>query len=247
MAKPTLLLFDVDGTLTVPRLSQTPEMRAIVADLRKAGFFVGVVGGSDFKKQEEQLGLDVLEQFDYVFSENGLRAFKGTSEFHRQNLVKFLGNDNIKRVVKTALRLIADADIPVQRGTFVELRNGMFNISPIGRNCSQEERDEFEQYDHQHNIRKDMIKSMREALADLNLQFSIGGQISFDVFPAGWDKTYSLQFVTEEFGDIHFFGDKTYEGGNDFEIFEHHRTIGHSVKNFNETIAILQEMLNSQK
>lgn len=33
------------------------------------------------------------------------------------------------------------------RGTFIEFRSGMLNVSPIGRNCSQEERDEFEKYD----------------------------------------------------------------------------------------------------
>ena len=27
----------------------------------------------------------------------------------------------------------------------------------------------------------------------------------------GWDKTYCLRFVEEEFDDIHFFGDKTFE------------------------------------
>ncbi|KAL5214604.1 hypothetical protein ABZP36_003756, partial [Zizania latifolia] len=32
-------------------------------------------------------------------------------------------------------------------GTFVEFRSGMLNVSPIERNCSQEERDEFEKYD----------------------------------------------------------------------------------------------------
>lgn len=35
----------------------------------------------------------------------------------------------------------------ISRGTFIEFRNGMLNVSPIGRNCSQEERDEFEKYD----------------------------------------------------------------------------------------------------
>ncbi len=33
------------------------------------------------------------------------------------------------------------------RGTFIEFRMGMINVSPIGRNCSQEERVEFERYD----------------------------------------------------------------------------------------------------
>lgn len=30
------------------------------------------------------------------------------------------------------------------------------------------------------------------------------------VFPRGWDKTFCLQFVENEFSEIHFFGDKTY-------------------------------------
>ena len=29
--------------------------------------------------------------------------------------------------------------------------------------------------------------------------------------------------------EIHFFGDKTFEGGNDFEIFSSPRTIGHAI------------------
>lgn len=38
-------------------------------------------------------------------------------------------------------------------------------------------------------------------------------QISFDVFPEGWDKTYCLKHVKEysKFSVIHFFGDKTFE------------------------------------
>ena len=75
-----------------------------------------------------------------------------------------------------------------------------------------------------------MVEAMRKEFADLNLTYSIGGQISFDVFPQGWDKTYCLNFVkSEDFDEIHFFGDKTFEGGNDYEIFVDERTIGHTV------------------
>lgn len=33
------------------------------------------------------------------------------------------------------------------RGTFIEFRAGMLNISPIGRNCSREERNQYEVLD----------------------------------------------------------------------------------------------------
>lgn len=84
----------------------------------------------------------------------------------------------------------------------------MLNISPIGRNCSQQEREDFFEYDKTHKIRETMVKICREKFGHFGLQFSIGGQISFDVFPKGWDKTYCLQFL-QEYNNILFFGDRT--------------------------------------
>ena len=53
---------------------------------------------------------------------------------------------------------------------------------------------------------------MKKQFPDYPLTYSIGGQISFDVFPNGWDKTYALGRVADEqFDEIHFFGDKTYK------------------------------------
>ena len=76
----------------------------------------------------------------------------------------------------------------------------------------------------QHNIRPAMVAKMKEEFKDLDLTFSIGGQISFDVFPSGWDKTYSLRYLPDgDFDEVHFFGDKTHEGGNDYEIYKHER------------------------
>ncbi len=122
------------------------------------------------------------------------------------------------------------------RGTFIEFRSGMINISPIGRNCSKEERNAYEKHDlvsvafylycarksdplsvtcvyQANNVRKDMVLALQNKFAHLNLKYSIGGQISFDVFPQGWDKTYCLNHIAEgEYDEIHFFGDKTFEG-----------------------------------
>ena len=70
-----------------------------------------------------------------------------------QSLKKHLGEDKLKELINFVLHYIADLDIPIKRGTFIEFRNGMLNVSPIGRNCSQEERDEFEQFDLKTGIR----------------------------------------------------------------------------------------------
>ena len=48
-------------------------------------------------------------------------------------------------------------------------RNGMINISPVGRNASIQERIEFEQYDKTHQIRAKFVEVLREKFADFGL------------------------------------------------------------------------------
>ncbi|KAJ0395929.1 hypothetical protein P43SY_009334 [Pythium insidiosum] len=237
-----IALFDVDGTLTPARKTASPEVHARLKKLREQ-ITIGVVGGSDLVKQKEQLGDNVINEFDYSFSENGLVAYHKGQKIGETSLRDQYSNQQINRFVNYVLRYVADLDIPVKRGTFVEFRMGMINVSPIGRNCSQEERDEFEKYDHIHNIRKTFVEKLKQEFAEYNFTYSIGGQISFDVFPAGWDKTFCLRYLdAKDYDEIHFFGDKTHPGGNDFEIFTSDRTIGHSVKCPEDTLKLLDEL-----
>ena len=75
-------------------------------------------------------------------------------------------------------------------------------------------------------IRKEFVHVLQEKFADYGLTFSIGGQISFDVFPNGWDKTYALNHVQDEgFTEIHFFGDKTYKERQHSQRFLHVRSL----------------------
>ncbi|XP_012937793.1 uncharacterized protein LOC101864387 [Aplysia californica] len=96
------------------------------------------------------------------------------------------------------------------RGTFIEFRSSMINICPVGRSCSQEERNQFAQFDQENNIRQAFVDALRKEFPDSGLEFAIGGQISIDVFPIGWDKRYCLQYLEKDgIKTIHFFGDKT--------------------------------------
>ena len=55
------------------------------------------------------------------------------------------------------------------RGTFIEFRNGMINVSPVGRNASKNERDEFEAWDKTSGCRKQFVEVLRKEFADLGL------------------------------------------------------------------------------
>lgn len=138
---------------------------------------------------------------------------------------------------------MADLDIPVKRGTFVELRNAMVNVCPIGRSCTYEERLMFAEHDAKHNIRERMVQAYQKEFASYGLSFAIGGQISIDIFPTGWDKTFCLQHVAGEgFEEVHFFGDKTMLGGNDYEIYNHPSVYGHTVTSPEDTISQIKKL-----
>jgi len=253
--KDTICLFDVDGPLTHPRLPASQETLEILRALRQK-CAIGFVGGSNFSKQEEQIGkpagVPVTTLFDFCFSENGLTAFKLGQALPSASFIGWLGEDKYKELANFCLHYIADLDIPVKRGTFIEFRNGMINISPIGRNASTEERNAFEEYDKEAKVREKFVAELRKRFGHLGLNFAIGGQISFDVFPIGWDKTYCLRHLENEakkpngiaYKTIHFFGDKTYPGGNDYEIFTDERTTGHTVTDPEDTIRQLKELFD---
>ncbi|KAG0678549.1 Phosphomannomutase [Kluyveromyces marxianus] len=240
----TLVLFDVDGTLTPARLTISPEVKETLQKLRQK-VVIGFVGGSDLSKQLEQLGSDVLDQFDYAFSENGLTAYRLGKELASQSFIDWIGEEQYNKLAKFILQYLANIDLPKRRGTFLEFRNGMINVSPIGRNASTAERNEFEKFDKEHQIRAKFVEALKKEFPNLALTYSIGGQISFDVFPTGWDKTYCLRHVEKDgFEEIHFFGDKTAKGGNDYEIYVDDRTIGHSVTSPDDTVRILKELFD---
>lgn len=237
----TIILFDVDGTLSESRKTIKVNMDNTLNKLKNE-VDIAIVGGSNLDKQKEQLG-NSLYHFKYIFSENGLMSYKVMEDnilqnFHRMSIVEFLGEEKFKQLINECLRLMSEIIIPKKRGTFIEHRNGMINICPVGRSCTQEERDEFFEYDNEHKVREYMVNKLKQSCKDFNLSFSIGGQISIDIFPKGWDKTYALQFV-KGYDRILFFGDKTEIGGNDYEIFNSPLTESYHVDNPEMTIGYI--------
>ncbi|KAJ1678679.1 Phosphomannomutase 1 [Spiromyces aspiralis] len=169
----TICLFDVDDTLTPARSAMSSEMSEVLAALRKK-CVIGFVGGSNFSKQLEQLGPDTKNMFDFCFPENGISAFRLGVPLPDNSFLKFLGEDKYKKLVNFCLHYIADLDIPQKRGTFIEFRRGMINVSPIGRNCSREERNGFERFDLENGIRKKFIEALQKEFPDYGLKYSIG-------------------------------------------------------------------------
>lgn len=258
----TLILFDVDGTLAVPAQPAMLDVVLMLADLRKR-YAVGIVGAGDFKKQEMQLGgPDLSARLDFVFSENGVHAFRDGAEIHCKSIVEFLGVARWERFkagleavlaseaaeTERLLKAASPSAVLSERSTFLETRQCTVNVCPIGRvpALTKQERAAFEQADAEAGLRRRVVAKLTAEFGpatEYKLTFSIGGQIGIDVCPSGWDKTFCLRFVSdEEFKSVHFFGDKTHKGGGDYEIYEHPRTIGHAVTSAEDTLQQVREL-----
>ena len=132
--------------------------------------------------------------------------------------------------------------VPFKTGLFIEYRTGLINVCPAGRKMTLEQRKDFVEFNKEKKTLIQVAEKLRNKFGK-DLTFSIGGQTSIDCFPHGWDKTYCLQFLVGDYSDIHFFGDKCYKGGNDFEIFLDKRTKGNWIKNGPlQTIQLLEKL-----
>ncbi|KAI2509628.1 mannose-6-phosphate isomerase [Fragilaria crotonensis] len=161
---------------------------------------VGVVSGSDLPKQEEQLGECIASIFPYNFSQNGLVAYKNGELQEVQTIAEFLGearqrqedcqqsfeghcgtrsSHQGKQTLVVGFHYLPQFDkaddtyfaIHLKGGTFVEFRSDMFIISPLGCNCCRDERNAYETFDLENDVRKNMVEAMKKEFSyELDLQ-----------------------------------------------------------------------------
>ena len=100
---------------------------------------------------------------------------------------------------------------------FFEYRTGMLNFTTVGRSIGLEQRNTYYEWDEKSKERTEIAKKVEETFPDLEAK--LGGQISLDIQPKGNNKTLSSKWIREKkTKDIVFFGDKCFEGGNDYDV-----------------------------
>jgi phosphomannomutase len=199
-------LFDVDGTLTPSRCVIDPDFKLFFLEWIK-GKKVYLVTGSDYEKSREQLGTEILEAVDLCFNNAGNLHTRKGKEIYRLNW------QPSPQLIAKLNQFLEESNYPLRTGNHIEYRIGMVNFSIVGRDCSYEERLEYFDYDTLNNERTEICQKIMEEFPDL--EASIGGQISVDIYPKGRNKGQILSFFD---GPIIFFGDMTEPGGNDYEI-----------------------------
>jgi phosphomannomutase len=242
-----LLLFDIDGTLCDPMETIDQPTIQMLQMMKAKGYHLGVVGGSDRGKAAYQLGSSVLDELlDHAFHENGSVYYKEGVLIAQDKIEDFIPSEKVYRLRELKMFLLKQLSCsgsPILSGTFIEKRTSMLNVSPCGRSCTPAERQAFYEWDLESGCRSKLVAAIRQEFHDLPLEIATGGQISIDIFPTGLDKTRCLKYVGETYDEIHFVGDKVDKGGNDYEIYNDPRVIGHRTTNTENTRAILASLI----
>ena len=201
-------IFDIDGTLTPSRLRIDPEFETFFFEWME-GKTVVFVTGSDKEKTIEQVGEKIWTRASRVYQSCGNAVYQGGHLVEKKD---FKLDTELQRLLYTFL---ATSDWQHQHGNHIEERIGLVNYSTVGRNCDQSSRNAYYDWDKLQGERKLFCKIVEDTFPEL--EATVGGQISIDIYPKGQNKAQVLDDIK---GPITFFGDKCKPGGNDFPIVE---------------------------
>lgn len=240
----TALLFDIDSTLTPPRLPITESM---VLVLRQLNVPFHVAAGSHMELLEEQFFQPLFEfgfrgRFE-AFVSNGAIQYRcdyssgpHIREVDVFDIRKHLGDKayadllgKLENTIKIP-RFQLSGHLKVF-GDIVAYRISMVNFSPIGRVKVEtpevrENRDAFVRFDKETNYRRNMLEYFNDIFSDLmaekDLNITLGGQTSFDIGILGQDKSKAVRkLLASGVERLIFIGDALFEGGNDAVIREY--------------------------
>tara|TARA_R110000751_G_scaffold256398_1_gene355877 strand:- start:1219 stop:1947 length:729 start_codon:yes stop_codon:yes gene_type:complete len=237
----SIYLFDVDGTLTEPRQPMTKDFANLFRYFMK-NKLVYLVSGSDLAKLEEQIPKDILDSCDGIFSSSA-NQFNISDELIYVNELEV--EEGLSKFLETFLQ---KSSYEVKTGNHIEHRPGMINFSVVGRNASLSERKTYYKWDARKLERKKFAVMLMVMFPGMDAK--IGGEISVDIYPSGYDKRQSVVYLKEEYPGkkICFFGDRTDPNGNDYSVVTS-LTEGdnvHSVLSYLETKDIINRYLKGE-
>tara|TARA_R110002020_G_scaffold428337_1_gene637902 strand:+ start:452 stop:1165 length:714 start_codon:yes stop_codon:yes gene_type:complete len=229
-----VFLFDVDGTLTPARQRMTDEFYSFFKHWAEDKL-VYLISGSDYKKLQEQVPEDILCSVQGVFGCMG-------------NTLHVKGHSISKRTFNAPKKLwdilqqeLENTSYRPTFGKHVEERVGMINFSTVGRNAPYKQRKSYYEWDKENNERTRIAERINTELEDI--EAAVGGEISIDIYPKGWDKSQILDHIPH--ATYHFFGDRTEPGGNDYALakkLDKKKDFVYSINSYLDTEKILRTL-----
>ena len=149
-----IFIFDVDGTLTPSRLPMTNKFENFFKKWTKKNTFY-LVTGSDLPKLQEQMnGLEIHS--NGIFTCCGNQFWESDPAVHPKHCDLIYDNKfEMTTKLKNSLKvMLMSSQYKHRYGNHIEDRGSMVNFSIVGRNCTQEQREEYYKWDKEKSERK---------------------------------------------------------------------------------------------
>lgn len=231
-------IFDVDGTLTAPRLPMDEEFSIFFTKFCE-NHVVYLATGSDKAKVDEQVPKEVLNACMGVFTCMGNELWMDDHMIYSR---KFILPSDAAVYLKNVLSTTQYPKSKSGSKNF-EYRAGMLNFSTVGRDITQEQREEYYKWDKIHNERKNICDKFNRLFNRHDLYACVGGKISIDIQKLGQDKSQIYHYLSDHDKKI-FFGDRCEPGGNDFTL-ANLCEVKFNVDNWQQTWNILSNLIIS--
>jgi len=221
-------IFDVDGTLTPSRKEIVHEFWAPFLIFCR-NHDVYLVTGSDRQKTLEQLGLDICYTAKRVYNCSGCDVYEKDKNVYKDD---WKPSDEVRQFLQDELDY---SQFRIRTDPHIEERPGCINFSILGRGANWTEREVYKEWDKDEHERVSIARRFNERFPDLYA--TVGGQTGLDIAPLGRDKSQILRDFTDD-DELHFFGDRMEEGGNDHSLAEAIKKRGgyaHSVNTYKDT------------
>jgi len=208
-----IFIFDIDGTLTPSRLRMTEEFAKFFDKWSEKNKYY-LVTGSDLDKTKEQLPIAYIDRAEAIFTCCGNQMWRDDELIYNN---KFTPPKDLIESLETK---VLKSEYPNRCGNHIEDRGSMVNFSVVGRDCTQEQREDYFEWDKRMGERNIMCMEIKGTYPGIDAV--VGGQISIDIYPKGNDKSQVLEHIEKrhETGEIIFIGDGIENGGNDYPLAE---------------------------
>jgi len=206
-----IYIFDIDGTLTPSRQRMTEEFSKFFDGWSSKNTYY-LVTGSDLDKTKEQVPIAYIDRAEAIFTCCGNQMWRDNESIYDN---KFKPPKKLIKYLETELKF---SPYKKQYGNHIEDRGSLLNFSIVGRDCTQEQREDYFKYDTKKSERKRITEVIKRQFPKLDAV--IGGQISIDIYPKGNDKSQVLEHIEKrhETSEIIFIGDGINNNGNDYPL-----------------------------
>lgn len=229
-----LVVFDIDGTLTLTKAPMDSEMAMLIAQLL-AVKKIAIIGGGKYALFRKQLAplrkLKIpksLSERLFLFPATATSFYLYRSGWKKMYAFQLsrVERNNIKKAFREVFKKIGYVHPRNVYGKIIEDRGTQVTFSALGqdvvamlgikRGVALKTKWARENHDLKMKIGKLMARLLPE------LEVHVAGFTSIDVTRKGIDKAYGLRQIKKHLGvsikDMLFVGDAIFPGGNDYQI-----------------------------